>query len=105
MILPNFQIKFELLKHYRLTQFDSGGYVIPTQKVIIGEKPFYTDSLKVEVITIQVDTTKQGLYDIKPIIEVRKSSQLVEISSNSFGSPIVGGLHYCIGLFGVKNLN
>ena len=66
--------KFQLLREYKLTQFDSGAYYIPRQKVIIGDNPFYTDSLKVEVNTIEIDTTKQGLYDIKPIIEVEKSS-------------------------------
>ncbi|MFD1062784.1 hypothetical protein ACFQ1Q_05955 [Winogradskyella litorisediminis] len=66
--------KFQLLREYKLTQFDSGSYYIPRQKVIVGDNPFFTDSLKIEVNTIQVDTTKQGLYDIKPIIEVEKSS-------------------------------
>ncbi|RZN83714.1 MAG: hypothetical protein EVB11_04245 [Winogradskyella sp.] len=66
--------KFQLLREYKLTQFDSGSYYIPRQKIIVGDKPFFTDSLKVEVNTIEIDTTKQGLYDIKPIIEVDKSS-------------------------------
>ncbi len=65
--------KFLLSRIYKLTQFDSGSYTIPRQKVIIGEQPFFTDSLKVEVNTIEVDTTKQKLYDIKPIIEVEAS--------------------------------
>ncbi|WP_299115975.1 hypothetical protein [uncultured Winogradskyella sp.] len=66
--------KFQLLREYKLTQFDSGSYYIPRQKIIVGDKPFFTDSLKVDVNTIEIDTTKQGLYDIKPIIEVDKSS-------------------------------
>ncbi len=65
--------KFNLIKKYGLTQFDSGVYTIPRQKIIIGTKTFLTDSLKVEVNNIVVDTTKQGLFDIKPIIEVDKS--------------------------------
>lgn len=65
---------YNLIKKYGLTQFDSGSYSIPRQKIIIGDKTFYTDSLKVEVNTIQVDTTIQGLYDIKPFIQVEKSS-------------------------------
>ncbi len=64
--------KFSLIKKYGLTQFDSGAYTIPRQKIIVGDKTFFTDSLKVAVNTIEVDTTKQGLYDIKPIIEVKK---------------------------------
>ena len=66
--------KFNLIKKYGLTQFDSGAYTIPRQKIIIGDKTLFTDSLKVEVNNIVVDTIKQGLYDIKPIIEVDKSS-------------------------------
>ncbi len=66
--------KYNLIKKYGLTQFDSGAYTIPRQKVIIGNKTFFTDSLKVEVNNIAVDTTKQGLYDIKPIIDVKKST-------------------------------
>lgn len=66
--------KYHLIKKYGLTQFDSGTYTIPRQKIIIGDKTFFTDSLKVEVNNIVVDTTKQGLYDIKPIIEVKKPS-------------------------------
>jgi hypothetical protein len=65
--------KFLLSRIYKLTQFDSGSYTIPRQKISIGDKPFFTDSLRVDVNTIEVDTTKQKLYDIKPIIKVEKS--------------------------------
>jgi len=65
--------KFSLIKKYGLTKFDSGAYTIPRQKIVIGTNVFYSDSLKVEVKNIVVDTTKQGLFDIKPIIEVEKS--------------------------------
>jgi hypothetical protein len=64
--------KFNLIKKYGLTQFDSGAYTIPRQKIIIGDKIFFTDSLKVEVNNVVIDSTK-GLYDIKPIIAVEKS--------------------------------
>lgn len=63
--------KYNLIKKYGLTQFDSGSYTIPRQKIIVGDKTFFTDSLKVEVNNVVVDTT-QGLYDIKPIIAVDK---------------------------------
>lgn len=66
--------KFSLIKKYGLTQFDSGAYTIPQQKIIIGDKTFFTDSLKVIVNNVVVDTTKQGLYDVKPIITVEKGS-------------------------------
>ena len=66
--------KFSLIKKYGLTQFDSGAYTIPRQKIIISDKTYFTDSLKIEVNNMVTDTTKQGLYDIKPFIEVEKSS-------------------------------
>lgn len=66
--------KYNLIKKYGLTQFDSGSYTIPRQKILIGTKEFFTDSMKVEVNNILVDSSKQGLYDIKPFIEVQKSS-------------------------------
>lgn len=66
--------KFNLVKRYGLTQFDSGVYVIPKQKIVIGGRTFFTDSLNVEVNDVVIDTTKQGLYDIKPLIEVEKSA-------------------------------
>ena len=65
--------RFKLIKKYGLTQFDSGIYTIPRQKVLIGDYEFFTDSLKVRVNTIEVDTTQQPLYNIKPIVEVDKS--------------------------------
>nr|WP_243398875.1 BatD family protein [Hanstruepera neustonica] len=64
--------KINLIKKYGLTQFDSGAYTIPRQKIVIGDKTFFTDSLRVTVNNIIVDTTKQGLYGIKPIIQVEK---------------------------------
>ena len=65
--------KYFLIKEYALTQFDSGAYTIPSQKVVLGTRAFFTDSVKVEVNPVQVDTTKQKLFDIKPIIGVNKS--------------------------------
>ena len=64
--------KYNLIKKYGLTQFDSGSYTIPRQKIIIGDKTFFTDSLQVEVNNIVIDSTK-GLFDIKPIITAEKS--------------------------------
>lgn len=68
------KIKFELIKKYGLTQFDSGRYVIPQLKVLIDNKPFLTDSLYIEVANVKVDTLKQPLYDIKDVISDKSSS-------------------------------
>ncbi len=65
--------KFSLIKKYGVTQFDSGTYTLPRQKLIIGDRTVFTDSIQIEVRNIAIDTTKQKLYDIKPIIEVDKT--------------------------------
>ena len=62
--------RYELIKKYGVTQFDSGKYLIPSLKVLINNKAFATDSLLVEVSNVQVDTLRQKLFDIKPIVEV-----------------------------------
>ncbi|MFV5687503.1 hypothetical protein ACM55M_02625 [Flavobacterium sp. ZT3R25] len=59
--------RYELVKKYGLTQFDSGRYVIPSIKIFINSKPFLTDSLLVEVANVKVDTLKQKMFDIKGI--------------------------------------
>ena len=64
--------KYRLVKEYYLTQFDEGKYTIPSQKIRINNKDYFTDSLLVEVYTVAIDTLKQPLYDIKPIQEVKK---------------------------------
>ena len=64
--------KYRLVKEYYLTQFEEGKYTIPSQKIRINNKDYFTDSLLVEVHTVAIDTLKQPLYDIKPIQEVKK---------------------------------
>jgi len=65
--------KIKLIKKYGLTQFDSGHYVIPKQKITIGTRTIETDSFLVEVNNVILDTVNQGLYDIKPVIELPKN--------------------------------
>ncbi len=62
--------KYQLIKKYGLTQFDSGRYTIPSLQVIINSKPFVTDSVLVEILPVVVDTLKQHMYDIKDISTV-----------------------------------
>ncbi|MBO0590975.1 hypothetical protein I2486_06090 [Cellulophaga sp. E16_2] len=66
--------KLTLIKKYALTQFDSGTYTLPQQKVIINQKIFSTDSVNIYVNTIPVDTIAQQLFDIKDIINVEKKN-------------------------------
>lgn len=63
--------KYRLIKKYGLTQFDSGHYTIPKQRIFINNEPFFTDSISVEVNDVIIDTTKQKMFDIKPAVEVK----------------------------------
>ena len=63
--------RYELVKKYGLTQFDSGRYMVPRLPVIINGKPHFSDSIRVEVANVAVDTLKQKMYDIKDIVPVK----------------------------------
>ena len=57
---------FLFSKKYGIISFEEGEYIIPKIKIQIGDKLFSTDSKKISVNLVEVDTTKQGLYDLKP---------------------------------------
>lgn len=65
--------RVKLQRIYALTQFDSGSYTIPPQRIAINEQPFFTDSFQIKVADVAVDTTKQKMFDIKPLIQVDRS--------------------------------
>ncbi len=69
--------RYELVKRYGLTQFDSGKFMIPRIPVLINKKPFYSDSIAVQVSNVVVDTLKQKMFDIKPIAEVRSDNSWI----------------------------
>ena len=62
--------KVRLIKKYGLTQFDSGAYMIPAQRVYINDLALSTDSMMIEVQDVPVDTLEQKMFDIKPATEV-----------------------------------
>lgn len=66
--------RLTLQKIYALTQFDSGAYKLPTQRIEINGVGYFTDSLIINVATVPVDTIAQKMYDIKPLIAVEKSN-------------------------------
>jgi hypothetical protein len=86
--------RYELVKKYGLTQFDSGRYVIPPLPVIINNKNFTTDSLTIEVTNVVVDTLKQKMFDIKPVAEVKSESNIWWYLVILAGLAAVGGLIY-----------
>lgn len=65
--------RLTLQKIYTLTQFDSGFYKLPTQRIEINGIGYFTDSTMIHVETVPVDTIAQKMYDIKPLINVEKS--------------------------------
>ena len=65
--------KINYRKQYGLTQFDSGSYTIPRQKIIFNNTFFLSDSINVEVRDVAIDTTKQKMFDIKAAMEVDKA--------------------------------
>ncbi|MBL4745434.1 MAG: hypothetical protein JKY08_03620 [Flavobacteriaceae bacterium] len=60
-------LKNRLEKKYILTSFDSGSYVIPSQEIRINNTPFFTDSLRIYVSTVPLDTINQPMFAIKAI--------------------------------------
>ena len=66
------QAHYLFTKKYALIQFDSGRYWIPKQKILINGVGTITDSISIRVNTVVVDTLKQPLFDIKPLVAVKR---------------------------------
>ncbi len=81
-------------KKYALIQFDSGNYFLPQQQVLINGFSKIAELIPVRVNSVKVDTTKQKLYDIKPLQEVDKNYEVLI-------SRILWGLFFSIALFGL----
>jgi hypothetical protein len=62
--------RISLFKQYGLTQFDSGDYWVPQLKILKNNTQLLSDSLLISVREVQVDSTKQQLFDIKPALEI-----------------------------------
>lgn len=91
------QPKKVLSKTYALTQFDSGSYVIGQQTLKLNDDFLQTDTIRVRVNDVAVDTTKQKLFPIKTYIDIKKP---FEISSWFWwvllGILIIVGIGYLI---------
>lgn len=81
-------------KKYALIQFDSGNYFLPQQQVLVDGFSKIADLIPIRVNPVVVDTTKQNLFDIKPLTEVEKNYDAL-ISRILWG--LVIGL-VCIGI-------
>ncbi|MDA9356640.1 hypothetical protein N8376_01935 [Flavobacteriaceae bacterium] len=61
--------QYVISKQFALTYFDSGVFYIPSQKIKFLNKEIELDSFKIKINPVIIDTTKQGLYDIKAIMK------------------------------------
>ena len=71
--------EYRFSKKYGIISFDDGDFIIPKIKIKIGGKLYLTDSKKVTVNLVEVDTTKQGLYDIKPSFDKFSSLEILKL--------------------------
>ncbi|WP_318641858.1 hypothetical protein [Flavobacterium ardleyense] len=68
--------KYEFVKRYGITQFDSGRYTIPQLPLMINKKGFMSDSISIEISNVQVDTLKQKMFEIKDIDKSEQESSI-----------------------------
>ena len=66
------QTHYLFTKKYALIQFDSGNYWIPKQKILINGVNAISDSISIRINTVVVDTLKQPLFDIKPLVKLER---------------------------------
>lgn len=87
----------DLNKVYSLTQFDAGSYSIPALKVKIDDENFMTDSLRVQVDSVAVDTTKQDVYPIKKSIDYESDAEFpLWVLWVLLGIAVAGGIVFLI---------
>ncbi len=67
-------------KKYGIISFDDGDYIIPKMKIKIGDSLFLTDSKKITVNPVKVDTTKQGLYEVKASFDEISSLEVLKLT-------------------------
>ena len=65
--------KFSIIKKYSLINFEPGEFWIPPQRILFNNSIKYSDSLQIIINDVEVDTVKQNLYNIKPIIPVKRN--------------------------------
>lgn len=53
-----------------ITSFEAGNYTIPAQKIKLGDSTYLSNSTKLKVTTVEVDTSSKSIFDIKPIYTI-----------------------------------
>jgi hypothetical protein len=82
-------------KRYALIHFDSGNYFIPQQQVLVNGFSKIADLIPVRVNSVIVDTTKQKLFDIKPLFTVEKNYDVLI-------SRVLWGLVFALIILGIS---
>ena len=65
--------KFSIVQKYSLINFEPGEFWIPPQKILFDTAIKFSDSLLITINDVEVDTLKQNLYNIKPIIPIKRN--------------------------------
>ena len=65
--------KFSIIKKYSLINFEPGEFWIPPQKILFDTAIKFSDSLLITINDVEVDTLKQNLFNIKPIIPIKRN--------------------------------
>lgn len=84
---------YNFVRQYALTQFDSGRYTLPRQRIFVNGLLYQVDSLQVEVATVEVDTVSKQFYEIKPIVVTQKNT-------TGWWRPYAWGLFVVLALIG-----
>src|SRR6056297_3126731 len=58
---------YQLKQKYTVTAWDSGLYEVPRFGLVVNGDSIYSNSLRLAVNTVQVDTTQAAIFDIKDI--------------------------------------
>lgn len=59
--------RIQVKQTYTITSFDTALYYIPPYRLISGRDTFRTNALSLKVITYNIDTAKQAIFDIKKV--------------------------------------
>lgn len=54
--------------------YEEGTFTVPSQRILINSREYYTPSYKVTVIPVSIDSIRTPLFDIKTIVKVPKNS-------------------------------
>lgn len=66
---------YQLKQKYTVTAWDSGMYEVPRFGLVVDGDSLYSNSIRLAVNTVQVDTTQAAIFDIKDIYAVELTWQ------------------------------